>query len=136
MRHLLEHDPDVYRIVSAEKERIEKTLDMIAAESHAPWSIYEAQGSAFNLKAAEGYRKKKNEALSTDDQPAYHDTAVPNAWENHMMDALRHLAMAYRYQTIGGKLIGRTRPRYDTPYARKSKFGKKEEYNVRRHGFV
>jgi glycine hydroxymethyltransferase len=55
MNHLRCHDPDVFRIVEAERERIENTLDLIAAENHAPLSILEAQGSAFNLKAAEGY---------------------------------------------------------------------------------
>ena len=85
------------------------------------------------LQATEGYRKKKNEALSTDDQPAYHDTPVPNAWENHMMDALRHLAMAYRYQSIGGKSLGRTRPRQDTLYVPEAPQG---TYDYKRHGFV
>ncbi len=55
MNHLRYHDPEVYKMVEAEKERIENTLDLIAAENHAPPSILEAQGSAFNLKAAEGY---------------------------------------------------------------------------------
>ena len=59
------------------------------------------------IQAAEGYRKKKNESISTDDQPSFHQTPVPNAWENHMMDALRHLAMAYRYQKPGiGQISG------------------------------
>ena len=55
MKHLRFDDPEAYRIVAAEKERIENTIDLIAAENHAPLSILEAQGSAFNLKAAEGY---------------------------------------------------------------------------------
>ena len=55
MTHLRLDDPEVYRIVEAEKERIENTIDLIAAENHAPLSILEAQGSVFNLKAAEGY---------------------------------------------------------------------------------
>ncbi|MGB5619739.1 MAG: serine hydroxymethyltransferase, partial [Desulfobacterales bacterium] len=55
MKHLRFDDPEVFRIVEAEKERIENTIDLIAAENHAPLSILEAQGSAFNLKAAEGY---------------------------------------------------------------------------------
>ena len=57
------------------------------------------------LDAVDGYRKKKNESLSTDDQPSYHQTPVPNAWENHMMDALRHLALAYRYMIGKGRDI-------------------------------
>jgi glycine hydroxymethyltransferase len=53
--HLFDQDPEIYRIVKAEKKRIENTLDLIAAENHAAPSILEAQGSAFNMKAAEGY---------------------------------------------------------------------------------
>lgn len=85
------------------------------------------------LQAIEGYRKKKNEALSTDDQPAYHNSAVPNAWENHFMDALRHLAMAYRYQTINGECLGRTYPEADALYYDKDPGP--EEYDVKHHGF-
>lgn len=57
------------------------------------------------LQATDGYRKKKNEAISTDEQPSYHQTPIPNAWENHMMDALRHLALAYRYMIDKGRDI-------------------------------
>lgn len=57
------------------------------------------------LQAVDGYRKKKNEAISTDDQPSYHQTPIPNAWENHIMDALRHLALAYRYMIDKGVSI-------------------------------
>jgi glycine hydroxymethyltransferase len=55
MEHMRYKDPEIYRIVEAEKERIENTIDLIAAENHATPSILEAQGSAFNMKAAEGY---------------------------------------------------------------------------------
>ncbi len=43
------------RIIRQEESRIENTLDLIAAENHAPRSIFEAQGSIFSTKAAEGY---------------------------------------------------------------------------------
>jgi glycine hydroxymethyltransferase len=55
MQYLAADDPEVARIIRNEKSRIENTLDLIAAENHAPQSILEAQGSVFNLKAAEGY---------------------------------------------------------------------------------
>ena len=55
MRHLPEHDPEVAEIIRLEESRIEDTLDLIAAENHAPRSIFEAQGSIFSTKAAEGY---------------------------------------------------------------------------------
>jgi glycine hydroxymethyltransferase len=55
MRYLPVHDPVVARIIGQEESRIENTLDLIAAENHAPRSIFEAQGSIFGTKAAEGY---------------------------------------------------------------------------------
>jgi glycine hydroxymethyltransferase len=51
----MEDDPEVARIIRDEESRVENTLDLIAAENHAPESILEAQGSIFNLKAAEGF---------------------------------------------------------------------------------
>ncbi len=55
MQYLPEHDPVVAEIIRLEEARIEDTLDLIAAENHAPRSIFEAQGSIFSTKAAEGY---------------------------------------------------------------------------------
>jgi glycine hydroxymethyltransferase len=55
MRYLKNDDPEVARIIGDEESRVENTLDLIAAENHAPTSILEALGSIFNLKAAEGF---------------------------------------------------------------------------------
>ena len=55
MQYLPDQDPVVARIIQQEESRIENTLDLIAAENHAPRSIFEAQGSIFSTKAAEGY---------------------------------------------------------------------------------
>ena len=55
MLYLPQDDPAVAEIVRLEEARIEDTLDLIAAENHAPRSIFEAQGSIFSTKAAEGY---------------------------------------------------------------------------------
>ena len=55
MQYLQNDDPEVAQIVQREEARIENTLDLIAAENHAPRSILEAQGSIFSTKAAEGY---------------------------------------------------------------------------------
>ncbi|MFQ5770786.1 MAG: serine hydroxymethyltransferase [bacterium] len=55
MHHLFQDDPAVAQIISNEESRIENTLDLIAAENHCPRSVMEAQGSVFNMKAAEGY---------------------------------------------------------------------------------
>ena len=37
-------DPDLARLVQAEEARLENTLNLIAAESHCPRSIYEVMG--------------------------------------------------------------------------------------------
>jgi len=55
MKFLSDDDPEIARIIENEESRVENTLDLIAAENHAPPSILEAQGSVFTLKAAEGY---------------------------------------------------------------------------------
>ena len=55
MHDLSIQDPEVADIIRQEEVRIENTLDLVAAENHAPGSILEAQGSIFSAKAAEGY---------------------------------------------------------------------------------
>ena len=55
MHYLAQDDPEIAQIIQQEEARIENTLDLIAAENHAPRSILEAQGSIFSTKAAEGY---------------------------------------------------------------------------------
>ncbi len=55
MPYLMEDDPEVARIIRNEEARVENTLDLIAAENHAPRSVLEAQGSIFSQKAAEGF---------------------------------------------------------------------------------
>ncbi len=55
MPYLMKDDPEVARIIQDEESRVENTLDLIAAENHAPRSVLEAQGSVFSLKAAEGF---------------------------------------------------------------------------------
>jgi glycine hydroxymethyltransferase len=55
MPNLMHDDPEVARIIRDEESRVENTLDLIAAENHAPRSVLEAQGSIFSLKAAEGF---------------------------------------------------------------------------------
>ena len=48
-------DPAVSGITRAEAERIENTINLIAAENYPPTAVMEAQGSVFTIKAAEGY---------------------------------------------------------------------------------
>ena len=55
MQALKRDDPVVARIIEEEERRLFSTIDLIAAENHAPLSVLNALGSVFNTKAAEGY---------------------------------------------------------------------------------
>lgn len=55
MAHLNKDDPEIAALVLKEESRIENTLNLIAAENHAPRSVMEVMGSIFNTKTIEGY---------------------------------------------------------------------------------
>jgi len=59
MLYLSKDDPDLAKLVSDEKNRLETTLNLIAAENHSPQSILEIMGSVFNTKTIEGYPGKR-----------------------------------------------------------------------------
>ena len=59
MQYLLKDDPELVELIKKEELRIENTLDLIAAENHAPRSIMESLGSIFNTKTIEGYPGKR-----------------------------------------------------------------------------
>jgi len=48
-------DPEVGILIDQETSRLQNTINLIAAENHAPDSILATQGSVFSMKAAEGY---------------------------------------------------------------------------------
>lgn len=52
-------DPEVGVLIDRETSRLQNTINLIAAENHAPDSILAAQGSVFSMKAAEGYPKAR-----------------------------------------------------------------------------
>jgi glycine hydroxymethyltransferase len=59
MSHLLTDDPELKLLVNKEENRLENTLNLIAAENHSPQSILEVMGSVFNTKTIEGYPGKR-----------------------------------------------------------------------------
>jgi len=59
MQHLSKDDPELAELIKNEESRIENTVDLIAAENHAPRSVMEALGSIFNTKTIEGYPGKR-----------------------------------------------------------------------------
>lgn len=62
MLHLQKDDPAMAALLEQEQERIEHTLNLIAAENHAPGSIMETLGSVFNTKTIEGYPGRRYHA--------------------------------------------------------------------------
>jgi glycine hydroxymethyltransferase len=54
-RSLAETDPEVQTAITAELERQQETLEMIASENFAPAAVMQAQGSVLTNKYAEGY---------------------------------------------------------------------------------
>ena len=55
MKHLYRDDPVLAGMITQEAVRLEETLNLIAAESHAPCSVMEVLGSVLNTKTIEGY---------------------------------------------------------------------------------
>lgn len=70
------------------------------------WNLFEINEPECQtfLKAAAGYGKKKNMALSTAEQPVYHQQESLT-WHRHLMDALRHLGVMYRVHQYTGDTI-------------------------------
>ncbi len=55
MLYLSKDDPAIAGLVAREEERIETTINLIAAENHCPRSVLEVMGSVLNCKTIEGY---------------------------------------------------------------------------------
>jgi glycine hydroxymethyltransferase len=55
MKYLPRVDDEIAALIANEANRIENTLNLIAAENHSPPAILEALGSVFNTKTIEGY---------------------------------------------------------------------------------
>jgi glycine hydroxymethyltransferase len=54
-RPLAEVDPQIAEVLSLERERQQRTLEMIASENFVPAAVLECQGSVLTNKYAEGY---------------------------------------------------------------------------------
>jgi glycine hydroxymethyltransferase len=55
MNHIFKDDPEIADLIVREEERLENTVNLIAAENHCPRSVMEVAGSVFNTKTIEGY---------------------------------------------------------------------------------
>ncbi|RUM35445.1 MAG: serine hydroxymethyltransferase [Desulfobulbus sp.] len=59
MQNLIHDDPQLAELALAEEQRLQNTINLIAAENHSPQSILDITGSAFNTKTIEGYPGKR-----------------------------------------------------------------------------
>ena len=59
MSYLSKDDPELEQLVSHEENRLDNTLNLIAAENHSPQSVLEVMGSVLNTKTIEGYPGKR-----------------------------------------------------------------------------
>ena len=55
MKRLSQDDPGLSALIEKESDRLDNTLNLIAAENHPPLSILEVMGSSLNIKTIEGY---------------------------------------------------------------------------------
>jgi glycine hydroxymethyltransferase len=65
MQNLTLDDPQLAQLVTQEEQRLQNTINLIAAENHSPLSILELNGSVFNTKTIEGYPGKRFHAGCT-----------------------------------------------------------------------
>ncbi len=57
--NLSQQDPELYKIISEEKDRQENEIEMIASENYVSKSVLEAMGTILTNKYSEGYPKKR-----------------------------------------------------------------------------
>ncbi len=57
--NLSQQDPELYKIISEEKERQENEIEMIASENYVSKPVLEAMGTILTNKYSEGYPKKR-----------------------------------------------------------------------------
>ncbi len=59
MNNLKESDPEVYKLILSEEDRIEKGVELIPSENFVSKAVLQAMGSVFTNKYSEGYPGKR-----------------------------------------------------------------------------
>jgi len=83
--------------------RIEDEIE--AVRSILPKCTFNKELCNEGIEAMENFRKKKNEQLSTDTKTVYHNEYIHD-WTSHIARSFGVMAMAYKYNRIGGKRLG------------------------------
>lgn len=65
MSYLYKDDPELKKLITDEANRLDNTLNLIAAENHSSMSTLEVMGSVLNTKTIEGYPGKRFHAGCT-----------------------------------------------------------------------
>jgi len=111
--YLNQADPEIASLVTEEERRLENTIDLIAAESHASLAIMEVLGSVLNTKTIEGYPGKRFHAgcIQVDQ---IEDTAISRAKELFAADHANvqphsgtsaNLAVYFSVLNIGDRIL-------------------------------
>lgn len=81
-----------------------------AVRSLIPKCWFDEEKCAKGIEALEHYKRKKNDTLSTEDKSVFSENPLHD-WASHPADAMRYLAVAYRYQlTVDDVRIGYPEP--------------------------
>ena len=118
MKFLLRDDPEMAGLVFREEERIENTLNLIAAENHSPRAIMEVMGSIFNTKTIEGYPGNRYHAgcehvdtverLAIERTKTLYGAEYANVQPHSGTSA--NLAVYFSVLNIGDKVLGMSLP--------------------------
>ena len=113
-QHLAAFDPDIARLLDAELNRQQTTLEMIASENFAPVASLEAQGSVLTNKYAEGYPGKRYyggcefvdevETIAIDRLKQLFDAAYVNVQPHS--GATANAAAYHAIATVGDTILG------------------------------
>jgi hypothetical protein len=94
-----------FKVVEAHRvdDRIRECKDILGPD---PRVYFDEAAAEMVYTALTQYRRRKNEQLSTEEKPVFHDEPVHD-WTSHLADAFGHLAIQYRVLNILGERFGR-----------------------------
>ena len=90
-----------------ERHRIETRIETTRGVLPKCW--FDMGNCQHGIDALNNYKKKKNDALSTELRSVFSDTPLHD-WASNGSDAFGYMAYAYRYCAIGGRFIGKPTP--------------------------
>lgn len=114
LNHILQTDPEIFKLIKGEQKRQKDVLEMIPSENYASLAVMEAMGSILGNKYAEGYPRKRyyqgNEFVDQIEQIAI-DRAkrlfgVPHANVQSYSGSPANSAVMFALLNHGDKIMG------------------------------